>query len=40
MHTRPVTVPIVKPVKPIRIVTPVAIPTIKVKNNHPNSKKN
>jgi hypothetical protein len=34
------TKPITTPVKPIRIVTPVAIPSIKIKNNHPNSKKN
>ena len=40
MHTRPVTAPIIKPVKPIRIVTPVTIPSIKVINSYPNSKKN
>ncbi len=40
MHARPVTAPIIKPVKPIRIVTPVTIPSIKVINSHPNSKKN
>ena len=40
MHTRSVTAPIIKPVKPIRIVTPVTIPSIKVINSYPNSKKN
>tara|TARA_R110000787_G_scaffold21597_1_gene63712 strand:- start:1252 stop:1647 length:396 start_codon:yes stop_codon:yes gene_type:complete len=40
MHTRPVTVPIIKPVKSIKIVTPVAIPSIKVINSYPSSKKN
>ena len=40
MHTKPVTIPIVKPAKPIKIVSPVAIPTIQVKNRHPNGKKN
>ena len=34
------TKPITTPIKPITIVAPVAIPTIKVKNNYPNSKKN
>ena len=35
-----ITKPITTPIKPITIVAPVAIPTIKVKNNYPNSKKN